>query len=165
MIEHLNETPTIHLELLARIKQIIVDMRLLPAPPDTEIADVLGEVRHLETMLGDWRRSLLVETPKVEGDNYKVEETRKATRSYNTAGILIAAAHGRPLDETILELRDQDVVRLQWQWSKLNRYFADHRLELRVAKGFEIPDDGNLDGPHVGEVWETTTRLVPKEER
>jgi hypothetical protein len=52
-------------------------------------------------------------------------------------------------------------VRLAWQWSKLEAFFAKHDIELRTT-GHEITDDGDPTGPHVGAVWKDETRVVGK---
>lgn len=156
-------SPGFHLELLARIKATFQEMRALASPPDDEVADVLGEVRAIEKLLGDWRRGLTVETPKVEGKAYRVTETREATRTYNTAAILVAAARGRSLDVVIRELIAANAAKLEFLWKPkagggLARYFADQGLELRIV-GHAVVDDGSIDGPHVGEVWATKSSV------
>lgn len=156
--------PETHLELLASIRRMALALTKMPAPPDDRVADVLGETRSVETLLADWRRSLLVETPQVEGEVYEVVEQRRAVRTFNVAAILMTAATERPMPETLRDLIAEDVLRIQPQWTKLNRYFSDHGLELRIAKGKATVDDGDIDGPHVGEVWHTETKLIPKKE-
>lgn len=156
--------PQTHLELLESIRRMTLALTRMPVPADSRVADVLGETRSIEMLLAEWRRSLLVETPQVEGEIYEVVEQRRAVRTFNVAAILTTAAAERPMPETLRELIDEDVLRIQPQWTKLNRYFADHGLELRIAKGKATVDDGDIDGPHVGEVWHTETKLIPKKE-
>ena len=157
LIEALRNT---HLAYLADIRAMIHELISLPAPAEEKVADIVGEVRALEVRLGEWRRGLLVETPEGEGVNYRVTTGHKATRSYNTAAILYAI-DGDPA-RALRTLRAADVVRLQWRWSQLQRFFASTGRDL-VVTNHEITDSGEIDGPMVGQVWEDVTRLEGKE--
>ena len=57
----------------------------------------------------------------------------------------------------LLLLRDKDVVRFQWQWSKLKRLLEDWQLGLRVKAGEVESGDPEM----IGEVWTSRATLKP----
>lgn len=168
LIEALRNT---HLAYLADIRAMIHELISLPAPAEEKVADIVGEVRALEVRLGEWRRGLVKEATaegeSVEGSGYALAVGHKAKRTYNTTGILHAAAQGRTLDVTLRDMIAEKAVRLEWLWQPrggggVPAYFVKRRLELRIVGG-EV-EDGDLNAPHVGEVWEDVTRLEGKGE-
>jgi len=139
-------------DTLSIVESTTADLIRLPVPLEAT-ADVAGRVRKLERDLADFRRGLVAETGPQTGLEYRLVEARSASRTYNTAAIL--HDHNPDLWAGLLNLKDEGAVRLSWQWSRLVKVFGD---ELRVAR-HEIEDDGDLGGPHVGEVWASTVRL------
>lgn len=131
--------------------------------PDETIPDLAGRIRRVEVDLGDYRRALLSEVSEpMEGDNYRIEVGRKADRTYNTARLLAAfsEAWGTDLAGTVRRLVTSQVVSLRWSWSRLEKELAVAQIGL--SKAYQEIDDDDLDGPMVGEVWKTDTRLVGK---
>lgn len=131
---------------------------------DSEAADVAGRVRYWEQELARYRRAIIEETGPVDGTSYLIVERRKADRNYNRTKILSTVMDGldMPPWQAFRALEDADAVRLDWQWSKLGRFFASNRLTLTVANT-EI-EDGDLDGPHVGQTWRTYLTVEGRKE-
>jgi len=130
------------------------------------IADALGEIRAVEVSLAKWRQTLAAETPAEEGDAYEVKETKKAVRSFSLAPILHSVLSANPNVspfETLMDMIESKAAKLTFTWRNLQAFFYAHNIELRVAQ-HEIIDDGDVDGPHVGVVYRTETRIVPKKE-
>lgn len=125
--------------------------------------DAAGRIRKMETDLADIRRGLEAEASgPMEGTEYRIVTTRSATRTFNTGRILVdyANAEGSDLLLALWKLREEGALRITWLWSRLEKVFMQHDLELRKV-GHELTplEDGDLDAPHVGEVWtEKTTR-------
>lgn len=117
-----------------------------------EEADYLGRLDKVIRTLNGHKRAILDELPgPVSGTDYRIAESRYAERSYNTAGLLSRfAGAGR----SVADLVRDDVVRLSWQWTKLNRAMADADIDLVVTRR-EIENTGDIDGPLVGEVWKS----------
>ena len=77
-------------------------------------------------------------------------EARKATRTYNDSALL-HSFWVDDLNSTLHSLMEHDVVRLSWQWSKLQAEANRRDVSLRIAK-HEVADG---DDEHVGELWAT----------
>jgi hypothetical protein len=111
--------------------------------------------------------------PQVVGREFRTVTTRTAKRTYNTAPILIGLSKAlaeddtkvvTPIDALTYAIRER-AAEVTWKWTALTRLARDLGLPLKVAKG-PIADDGDLDGPWVGEDWrETVTQqaIVPEE--
>ena len=128
------------------------------AVPDDLVADVAGRCQHVERTLAQFRRNLLAEQDtEVDGREYGIRSGgRTAARTYNLAAIAHSLIDERTdittFMEALTELIDQQAVKLSFGWQRLQKVFQDHDVTLRVAH-HEIEDDGDVDGPHVGEVW------------
>ena len=119
---------------------------------DAQIIDEVGELGALIKKLTAIKRALMSELPgPVRGDKYQLTEINEAKRTYNSAVILKSFAEN---EWTLQDLIRADAVRLTWRWSQLNRAVRDARVMVTIAQR-EIDDDGDLDGPMVGEVWKT----------
>ncbi len=111
--------------------------------------------------------------PRVTGERYRtVEKSGPTKRTYNTAAILqgianaeplanemSAEAHEGPLDALMWAI-EQKVAEIKWKWTPLQKAAKALGLPMRVVK-HEIADDGDLDGPWVGEVHSTVTTQEP----
>lgn len=131
-------------------------LRAMPAEEET--ADYLGELDHVIRRLTDHKRAILSELPRpVRGSAYSVNETRKGVRSYNTAAIISRfAAQGVSLNELVRN----DVARISWQWTNLQRAAQDADVDMHLTHR-EIEDNGEVDGPMVGEVWKRSYEVKP----
>lgn len=132
--------------------------RLKSTPvPDDSLPDLIADLDHAEKILKAYRATLLAEAPgPLVGESFELKATNAATRSYNTSGLLAAFGGLSALPELVAA----DVVRINWQWSNLQKEANRRDVSLTVAK-HEI-EDGDPDAL-VGEVWKT--RLVPQPKR
>ena len=134
----------------ARVKEA-----LLLAEGDEELVDVIGCVRSSISRMTDMRRQAENEILPdqdlrvLAGSEYMVEVTRKADRSYNTPALMKTfQANGI----TLGDLLDANVLTLSWRWTELVRYMDRNELDMRKVAS-EIPNMGDPDGPHVGQIW------------
>lgn len=130
---------------------------------DGEVADLTGLVRAEEVRLADFRRLLLSESQPASGSAYKIVESRSAKRTYNTGRILsdFMAADDTDMLTTLFELMRSGALKLTWGWTKLKGEFEKRDVSM-VTASHEIEDGANLDDPHIGEVWEKSTRVEAK---
>jgi hypothetical protein len=100
------------------------------------------------------------QTVQVVGREYRTVTNRSAKRTYNTAALLRGIAVGltahsltetSELDALQFVLRG-GIASVAWKWTPLTRLARDLGLPLRTVD-HAIPDDGDLDAPHVGEEW------------
>ena len=128
---------------------------------DEDLVDLAGECKSLESRLAEHRRLLLSEVAgDVTGQHWSLEQGRVAKRTYNDDKILsdlLSATETPDLLALLLMLRDKDVVRFQWQWSKLKRLLEDWQLGLRVKAGEVESGDEEM----IGEVWTSRATLKP----
>ena len=136
--------------MLERLRSAVDDLSEWPIP-ETDSVDTVGLLRYQETRLAALRRRLVAEMDGTEqGELYKAVESRSAKRSYNTNGLLAAFGEGIADMFGLHKLIDSGAVRLQWQWTGLNRLAEEYDVTIPVAK-HEI-EDGDPDAL-VGEVW------------
>lgn len=125
-------------------------------PGDDQIADVIADLQAAERTLAEMRRMLLSElSGPTAGTTHRIVESRSAKRSYNTSGLLALFGGYSELPRLVA----RDVVRIDWQWSKLRRELEQADLPLTVAQ-HEITD-GDPDAL-VGEVWQSQYRVEAK---
>ena len=162
--------------------------QLRDAPIDIrEMPDAAGRVRAIERRLADlrhaWNEEQLAAAkdpeselgpgtfepepspyggtihPKVVGTEYRTVTSRSAKRSFSTAPILvgISEAEGIGPVEGLMFAIDQGLAAMTWKWTPLKKYVLAKGLPMRVVE-HPIPDDGDLDGPWVGELWSESVR-------
>ena len=135
------------------------------ALPDELTAEAAGRVRAVERNLAGFRQSILAEasgpSPDLTGGGFKLVEKRTCKRSYSLAPIVadVSAATGKTSFEVIMDMIAGGALSLTVGWQNLERYFVQHDITLRKA-GHEITNDGDVDGPHVGEVWTSKVEQV-----
>lgn len=157
-----------HVTALKRIYGELRNLIQLPQPTPEEVADVVGELRHIETLMAEWRRGLVAETPEAEGKKYRTVKKRRAKRSFDKDKIILdlqaamAKEHGQASAwDAVRELMKGHAIRLTVRWSDLKKLYALWDIPITVA-AHEIEDgDGKA---HVGEIWEEyTTQEAIKE--
>lgn len=130
-----------------------VKQAIMLAQGDGEMVDVLGTVNSVERHVGDQRRRAAAELePGIEGDFWEFGQGRIAKRSYNTTSLLnkFIRARDESLLGVIIWLIDNDILRVSWQWKKLQAAVNRYDISLSIAK-HEIQDG---DVKHdIGEVW------------
>jgi hypothetical protein len=125
--------------LTDRLLEAAADLGEWPIPEEDSV-DTVGLIRHVEKELAELRRRLVAEMDGTEtGDHYQAYESRSAKRSYNTDGLLAAFGEGIADMYGLHKLIDAGAVRLQWQWTGLNRLADDYDVDLVIAK-HEIAD-------------------------
>jgi len=133
--------------------------QLIDSPLPDNAVDIAGRLGHVIGKLSAYKRALLSEvTEPTDGKEYRAAFSRSAKRSYNTAAIL------KSFDDAGVDLkalRAADVVRLQWRWTELKAEAYKAGVTLSIAPR-ELGDDGDLDEPMIGEVWEDSIRLEGK---
>ena len=138
----------------AAVKQAIME-----AQSDTEMVDVLGTVASVTRRVNEQRR---LATPEVvptsdegelKGERHMVEVSRSATRSYNTAALMKTMQDG---GMTLMDLIEMNVVNLSWRWTELKNFAHRRGMDLRMSKD-SVLELGDIDGPHVGEVWKDSS--------
>ncbi len=150
-----------HTTALRHIHKSLRELKALPTPEAPGVvADLLGEIRHIETLLADWRRGLQAETEDGTGEAYEIVTRRKCKRSFNVARILydVAKAAETSLDDALFELQRRGAVKVTVKWTDLKKSFDALGVSLTTAPR-EI-SDGDLDDAHVGEVWTEYTQTV-----
>ena len=118
----------------------------------TSDPDELGRLDRAIRSLTEIKRTSLAELEApVDGKEYKVTESRSAKRSYNSAAIIASLSRA---DIGVKDILNSDAARLSWRWTELKRLFNQANLPLTTI-GHEVEDLGEIDEPHVGEVWES----------
>lgn len=150
-----NPAPAGALETVRRV--VLEPLKAAPIPDDA-VPDLVADLQAAERELASFRRSLIDEAPgPVEGELWKLVETRKADRYYNESALLRdLTPEGGYVPETLMRLVAKGVVKLSWQWRKLQKEADEQNMTLAIAK-HEVADG---DEAHVGEVW--STKLEPK---
>jgi len=147
--------------LLDRLNAAVKEIRSFPVTEE-ETPDLAGEINYAANSLTAHKRSLMAEVgAETTGEHYKLIFENAAKRNYNTARLLndIAGAQNISMIEALLEVIALDVVRLDWRWTALQKYANRIGLDLVIRKR-GATEDGDMDSPHVGEMW--TNRPVLK---
>lgn len=88
------------------------------------------------------------------GDRYRIDIGRTSDKTYNTDRLLRKInVEGEPMAATIQMLVGAGVIKLAWQWQKLEAFMRMNGLELDVSK--QPVHDG--DDKDVGVVWKDAT--------
>ena len=143
-----------HLTALRRIHAEFKNLTPLATPPDPgDVADLLGELRFIETLIADWRKGLVVETDDAKGTTHKIVTTRSCKRTFNIDRITVDWANKKNMSflQAINELVERDAIRITGQWKKLQAAFSWNDIDLVIGSGDVT--GGDLDAPHVGETW------------
>ena len=107
-----------------------------------------------------------VTKPKVTGTLYRTVVNTKTDRSYNTGAIINQIADSKLVEdvdtpiEAIMWAVRMGLATLKWNWTPLQKAAKALGLPLRVVP-HSIADDGDLDGPWVGEQKTETTTQEP----
>lgn len=121
-------------------------------PEDSETADYIGRLDKVIRTLQGHRKTIMDELPgPVSGSEYRITEQRWADRSYNTAGLLSKFADRGLGINHLVKLR---AVELKWRWTEVKNLLYTSDIDLSIAPR-EIEDDGEVDGPLVGETWKS----------
>ena len=146
-----------HLTALKRIHAEFKNLTQLATPEDpSDVADLLGELRFIETLIADWRKGLVVETDDAKGSGYQITTSNKCKRTFNIPRILtdVAAKNGTTVAEAMVVLQQRKAIKITGKWTGLKKVFLDFDVDLVIGK--RDVTDADLDAPHVGEDWGST---------
>ncbi len=133
----------------------IVKDTLFAADGDEQLADLLGVLDRNTRMVSAERKIALSEIPdEVTGSRYTMAlKGGKYDRSYNFSTLLSKLMDGTGLKllELLIYLREQDVLRISWQWTNLTKIAREYNVELTIQSGgLPVVDGDNAD---VGQKW------------
>lgn len=149
-------TPTID-QALDQLEAAVHNV-VTAAMSEAQIPDATGRGRKGETDLQTWRLAVTKELGygTTKGEHYQVVAAQgKLVRNFNVPAILDtllqATEHGSP--STLLhDLMQRDVLRINVQWTNLQKEFGDAQAMLKLQHKELTPDEiGDLDAPHVGQ--------------
>ncbi len=163
-------------DMIAELQRLATQVDHL-TPPDSALADAIGDLRRIEVILAETRHrweTLVAELDPVDlpperritedlhagivtavGDRWAIEPVYKTVRSFRSAAIIAAVMddlEGQGFDgaDAVRVLRDAGALKVTWSWTGLQRFFRQHRLDLTRTYG-PVEDDGDVDAPMVGE--------------
>ena len=141
-------------DLLAKYPAAVKEA-ILTAQSDEELLDVLGTVVANTRMVSEQRRlaqsEVLPTAHEVtkSGELWSVEVRRAAKRTYNTPAILKTMQDN---GVSFLDLLSANVMSVGWKWQNLTRYAEQRGIRL-TTEGREVPEMGDPEGSHIGEIW------------
>ena len=151
-----------HLTALKHLHAEFKNLTQLPTPENPgDVADLLGELRFIETLLAGWRRGLIVETDDGAGEGYELVTSRKCKRTFNVDRIVSDVANKIhcSIEAAWNVLQRKDALRVTAGWTDLKAALQAFDVPLVIGKGDVT--GGDLDAPHVGEVWSDTRTVQP----
>ncbi len=128
---------------------------------DAEAIDVIGEVRHAEQRLAEYRRGLMSETPPGDGERYALVEANSSVPSFNEHAIFSSVMDRFAMDDigdVIRFLYEQRVIELKWTRTKLESWMRLHDISIHIAQHEVGPGDAE----HIGLVWKQSLRLTER---
>jgi len=131
-----------------------VKATLLAADGDGEIVDALGTINSTQTAIGNIKLGTAAEVEtETEGKQWLYEQSRKGMRSFNNAGMFVTLMREldfESLTNLLLFLMERDIIRLTWQWTKLEKLLRIRNIDLRIAHHEVSEGDPDYD---MGEYW------------
>ena len=74
-----------HLTALRRLHAELQNFTQLPTPENPgDVADLLGEIRFIETLMATWRKGLIAEPDDGSGAGYELVTKRSCNRTFNS---------------------------------------------------------------------------------
>ncbi len=146
--------------LITRLNQTADELATTGFIEEPDMVDAVGEVDNVIRKLRTYRNGLVAEMPpKAKGASYRAVESRKATRTYNTQGLLAKMMERLDTDAAgaVRYLMEHDAVRLTWRWTELKD--VSHRVGLTMVVAPREIEDGDPEAL-VGETWSTSTRVL-----
>ena len=133
---------------------------------EDELVDLAGLIGRMGgsswSVLAQHKREMEAEIASGQsGKRWKATQSNVANRSYNPSAIFASFSKALNMDpmSVVMLLIDSDVIRLDWQWSKLKNLARVRDVTLTIAQhevtDGEVDDEGR--SVHVGEVWRKTS--------
>lgn len=114
-----------------------VKAALLAASNDEELVDVLGAINSTQTAIGGIKLGAASEVePDTSGTTWRYERSQKGMRSFNDDSmfaVLMRELDFKSLTNLLKFLMERDIIRLTWQWGKLEKLLRYRNISLRVA--------------------------------
>ena len=131
-----------------------VKATLIAADGDEQLVDALGAINSTQTAIGGLKLGAASEVEsETEGSTWRYEQTRKGMRSFNNAGMfatLMRDLDFESLSNLLRFLMERDIIRLTWQWTKLEKLLRHQDIALRIAHEEVSEGDPDYD---MGEYW------------
>lgn len=125
-------------------------------PEDSETADYIGRLDKVIRTLQGHRKMIMSEVSgPVRGHDYQITSGNRADRSYNTAAIL---SRFFDKDWELADLIRSGAMKPTWQWTALQAACRAAGVDMVITQR-ELLEDGDVDGPMVGENWKTDLRV------
>ena len=133
-----------------------VKATLLEADGDSQLVDALGTINSVQTSIGSIKLGTAAEVEtETEGSYWRYEQSRKGMRSFNNAGMFVTLMRElefESLTNLLLFLMERDIIRLTWQWTKLEKLLRIRNINLRTAQHEVSEGDPDYD---MGEYWKS----------
>jgi len=147
--------------VLGELHGTIAKLKQTPVP-EIDTPDTLGMIGFAQRELAAIVKGLKAELPMdrtttYEGGSYRIKPSNSATRTYNTPRLVAdLAVHGEHPLSTLLRLVQEDVVRVSWQWKKLQdaMQMVSKPMDVNTDLAMDVATVSQ-DDPHVGEKWTT----------
>lgn len=128
---------------------------ILAAESDKELVDLAGDLASVVAQLGALKREVASEVPSdTSGERWRYFiPGMKAKRSYNTTSLLrkFMQHYGTDGFNTVGHLLLEGIVKIEWQWAKLDAFTKKNGIELVNTTAREVHDgDETFD---VGAIW------------
>lgn len=142
----------------SRVSQLVMD-----AEDEAQLVDLLEVITTNASLTAATKKDTLVELEnETEGHRYMMSRGGKNERTYNWTTLLskfMDATTFRLLD-LLVYLRQEDIIRISWQWSNLQNAARRFDVDLVIANR-EITDGDSAD---VGLNWVTGSPKFTKKE-
>jgi len=133
-----------------------VKATLLAADGDSQLVDALGTINSTQTAIGSIKLGTAAEIEtETEGTQWRYEQSRKGMRSFNNGGMfatLMRELDFESLTNLLLFLMERDIIRLTWQWTKLEKLLRIRNIGLRIAQREVSEGDPEYD---MGVYWKS----------
>jgi predicted secreted protein len=127
---------------------------ILEATTDEELVDIAGDLNSTVNLLQSLKRSVASEIPSdTRGSRWRYFiPGMKAKRTYNDSSLLRKFMEHWDADgfATVNQLLFHGIVKVEWQYSKLDAFTKKHGIELVRTTAREVHDGDEYD---IGEIW------------
>jgi hypothetical protein len=127
---------------------------ILAAESDEELVDLAGDLASVVSQLGALKREVASEVHSdTSGTRWRYFiPGMKAKRTYNDSSLLnkLAKYLDMSLLNSILWAKNEGIIKIEWQYSKLDRWAKQNNIELIRTTAREVHDGDEYD---IGEIW------------
>jgi hypothetical protein len=128
---------------------------IIEADDDTDLVDIAGDLNSVIAQLGVLKRDVASEVPSdTRGTRWRYFiPGMKAKRTYNMSSLFMKfMTHWDDKDtwETFKALINHGIIKVEWQYSKLDAYAKKNNINLKRTSNEEVYDGDDFD---IGEIW------------